>query len=139
MFTSCNKSDAITSITVKDNSSDKPFEIYVGEIDLSQYYLLVEYESGKVDEININSDMINANDEVKLYKTGLQEIEIIYKKQFIKMYFNVNKKELTNIYLEDMTVNYTGQYYEVNVSGNLPKDAVVIYPKGNNLWRGLWC
>ena len=56
---------------------------------------------------------------------------VIYEKQEIPMYLDVNKKELADVYLEDMNVYYTGQYYEVNVSGNLPKDAVVIYPKGN--------
>ena len=131
IFGGCNKSDVMTSITVKNNSSENPFEIYVGEMDFNQYYLVVEYSSGKINEVNITSDMIKSSEEVKFYKEGLQEIEVIYNKQSIKMYLDVNKKELEDVYLEDMNVYYTGQYYEVNVSGNLPKDAVVIYPNGN--------
>ena len=131
IFGGCNKSDVITSVTVKNNSSEMPFEICVGEMDFSKYYLIVEYSSGKVDEVNITLDMINSNDELKFYKVGLQEITVNYKKQVIKMYLDVNEKQLTDIYLEDMNVYYTGEYYEVNVEGNLPKDVVVIYPNGN--------
>ena len=85
IFGGCNKSDVITSITVKNNSSENPFEIYVGEMDFNQYYLVVEYSSGKINEVNITSDMIKSSEEVKFYKEGLQEIEVIYNKQSIKM------------------------------------------------------
>ena len=131
IFGGCSNSDEIISVTVKNNSSDNPFEIYIGEVDYSQYYLIVEYESGEVVEINVTKDMITSADEVKFYRTGLQEINVVYKKQSTKMYFDICKKELSDLYLEDLNVYYTGEYYVVNVSGNVPKDATIIYPKGN--------
>jgi hypothetical protein len=131
IFGGCSNSDEIISVTVKNNSSDNPFEIYIGEVDYSQYYLIVEYESGEVIEVNINKDMINPVDEVKLYRIGIQEIKVDYNKKSTIMYFNISKRELTDLYLEDMNVTYTGEYYEVKVSGNVPKDAVITYPNGN--------
>jgi hypothetical protein len=46
IFGGCSNSSEIVNVTVKNNSSDNPFEIYIGEVDYSQYYLIVEYESG---------------------------------------------------------------------------------------------
>lgn len=131
IFGGCSNSSEILNVTVKNNSSDNPFEIYVGEVDYSQYYLTVEYDNGEVVEINVTEDMITYADKVKFYRTGIQEINVKYKKQSIKMYFNVCKKELSELYLEDLNVYYTGDYYEVKVSGNVPKDAVIVYPNGN--------
>lgn len=131
IFAGCDRSNEIVNITVKNNSSDIPFEVYVGEVDFSQYYLIVEYESGELVEVNMTKDMISSGEEVKLYRIGLQEIDVEYAKKTTKMYFDVHKKELSELYLEDVNVVYTGDYIEVNVSGNVSKNAVIVYPNGN--------
>ena len=131
IFAGCNKSNEVVNITVKDNSSDIPFEVYVGEVDFSQYYLIVEYESGELVEVNMTKDMISSAEEVKLYRIGSQELDVQYAKKTTKIYFNVNKKELSDLYIEDVHAVYTGDYIEVNVSGNISKNAVIVYPNGN--------
>lgn len=127
----CENGDAVSGISIKGNTIDTPFEICAGDVNYSDYVLLVEYESGKIEEVKITEEMIDDEDEINLFKVGNQEVNVSYKKKTTTMYFVVSDRELKDIYLPDLNVVYTGEDYEVKVEGNLPKNAVVIYPYGN--------
>lgn len=127
----CHNDDSVVDIKIKDNSIDNPFEIEIGEHKLDEYILLVEYESGNIVETDINENMILESEMIKFYKIGSQEVTIKYERKSVIMYVRILSKNLEDIYLEDLVVEYSGDFHEVTIKGNVPQNAVIIYPYGN--------
>lgn len=130
-LTGCDGANAIVSIQVQDQSEEKPFTFVVGEFAFENLNLVVSYENGETKLVAITEEMISQDDLIKLYKLGKHEIEVTYEKKKTSMHVYGTYKQFSDLYLNDVTMTYTGNEIKVEVEGNVPDTARIVYPQGN--------
>lgn len=127
----CKGANPITNITVLEQSEENPLTFVVGEFSYEEIEVKVSYENGETKVVGLTEEMINPDDLIKLYKLGENEIEVIYEKHKTKMFIYGTYKEFKDVYLNDVTTTYTGEEFKVELEGNVPATAQIVYPKGN--------
>ena len=130
-LTGCNGANPVVSIEVEMQNEENPISFVVGEFSFDDLNLIVSYENGETKVVSITEDMINKDDLIKLYRLGKNEIEIIYGRHKTSIFVYGTYKQFTDIYLNDVVMTYTGEEIKVEVEGNIPDTAQVIYPQGN--------
>ena len=130
-LTGCEGANPVKSITIENQNVEEPITFVVGEFSFDDVKLVVSYENGETKVVSINESMINKDDLIKLYKLGNNEIEVIYERQKTTMYVYGTYKKFTDLYLNDVEMTYTGEEIRVEVEGNIPDTAQIIYPQGN--------
>lgn len=130
-LTSCKGANPIVSIQVNNQSEEAPITFVVGEFSFEGLSLAVNYENGETKQVSVTEEMINKDDLIKLYKLGKNEIEVIYEREKTSMFVYGTYKQFTDLYLNDVTMTYTGDEIKVEVEGNVPDTAKIIYPQGN--------
>ena len=133
LLVGCSKEDKISAVYLKDSSPDSVIEIAVGEFDFGAYTLVLQYNSGKTEELPLTEDMISAVDLFKLYQPGEHDVTVVYGKH--KCVFKISVKRSTFGALsfpENNVFTYDGKAHAVEVQGDLPANAVITYPGGNS-------
>lgn len=131
ILTGCEGSNPIDYIQVENHNEEEPILFVVGEFSFENLNLIVKYENGESKLASITEDMINKNDLIKLYKLGKNEVEVIYERHKTSMCVYGTKKQFKDLYLNDVTMTYTGEEIKVMVEGNIPDTAQIVYPQGN--------
>lgn len=127
----CDNSNQIMSIYVENQSQENPINFVVGEFSFDNLFLVVNYESGETTKVSISEEMVSDDDIIKLYKLGKNEIELTYERKKTTMYVYGTYKQFIDLTLNDVTRVYNGEEFKVEVEGNIPKTAQVVYPNGN--------
>jgi hypothetical protein len=130
-LTGCDGANPIVSIQIENHTEEEPIYFVVGEFSFDNLNLVVSYENGETKVVSITEEILNQDDIIKLYKLGKNEIEVIYERHKTTMYVYGTNKEFKNLYLNDVTMTYTGEEIKVEVEGNIPDTAQIIYPQGN--------
>ena len=121
-----------TQVNLTVAGSEQTVEIEPGEFPYGEYKLTVTHNSGATEEVVLTEDMIPEEEKIKLYRQGEQKITVFYKGASCEITVNVKYKSLEHLSLNDKTVVYTGQPFELNTEGDLPADVTVRYPYGNS-------
>ena len=132
LLSGCKKQDKVSAIALKDHTSEDVIEMKLGNFDFGAYSLTVSYESGSTEEIALAEEMINSSDAVKFYQEGEHEITVSYGGAACT--FKISVKRASFDYLrfpENNVFTYDGTTHTVEVVGNIPANATVIYPAGN--------
>jgi hypothetical protein len=127
------KEDKVSSVSLKDHDPGNAVEIALGELDYSQYTVVVSYESGNSEEVALSEEMIAEADIFKLYQVGEHDITISYAEQ--KYTFKVSVKRATFgdlSFPENNVFTYDGKPHTVEVDGEIPANAVITYIGGNS-------
>ncbi|MGN0822732.1 MAG: MBG domain-containing protein [Candidatus Gallimonas sp.] len=103
-----------------------------GEFPYGEYKLLVTRGSGKTEEIALTEEMIPEEERLKFYREGEQTVAVVYEGARCEIKVTVRRKDFEGLAFNDLTVVYTGEPVEMTLSGNLPADATVRYPRGNS-------
>ena len=116
--------------------------VTVGEFDLSNYYLNVNYRNGESEQIQVDESMIDSNDLFNLYKVGTHDITFYYDNFYTTATFIVEMnhfasdiKFVTNgQYLgEDIFIQkYDGKSHSLELTQNVPSGTQILYPDGNS-------
>lgn len=130
-ITGCSGVNSIASIQVENQSEESPITFVVGEFSFEDLNLIVKYENKETKTVQLTENMINQDDLIKLYKLGKNEIEVKYENKKTTMHVYGTYKEFADLYLEDVTTTYTGEEFKVEVGGNVPDTARIVYPLGN--------
>ena len=122
-----------TSVALKDNDPNTAIEIAVGEFDYGAYTVIVTYESGNTEELPLTEDMLNATEQVKLFQVGDHDITVSYGNQNYTFKVSVKRATFEDLsFPENNVFTYDGTPQSIEVEGNIPTNAVVIYPRGNS-------
>lgn len=129
----CNKKEIkVASISLKDHDPEVAIEMTVGNFERSEYTLVVNYESGAVEEIELTEEMINEKDIFLFYQIGDHDITISYGGQSYTFKVSVKRDSFRDLAFPENTVfTYDGEAHVVEVDGDIPANAVVSYPGGN--------
>lgn len=130
----CNKKEIkVASISLKDHDPEVAIEMTVGNFERSEYTLVVNYESGAVEEIDLTEEMIDEKDLFLLYQIGDHDITISYGGQSYTFKVSVKRDSFRDLaFPEDTVFTYNGEAHVVEVDGDIPANAVVSYPGGNS-------
>ena len=74
----CSKTEKMTTIELKDVAPDSVIELQIGAFDYSAYTVLVNYDSGSVEEIALSENMIAELDRLKFYQPGDHTVTIFH-------------------------------------------------------------
>ena len=133
IFVGCSKDEQITSIAIKDNDPAVAIEIQIGKFDFSSQTLLVSYDSGAVSEVTLSEDMISELDILKLYQAGEHVITVSYGGKSCELKVSVKRNTFSEVRFPESSVFvYDGKEHKVEVEGDLPANASVVYPGGNS-------
>lgn len=127
----CGKADSVESIALKDYSDDAPIEVLYGAFDYEGKTLTVTYSSGESKELPLEETMISDVERLKFYYDGEQTVKIEYGGASANIKINVKRHIFENVYMEDLSVTYDGSEHKVEVLGDIPAGAKIIYPQGN--------
>ena len=133
IFAGCSKTEQITSIELKDMTPENVIETKIGEFDYSSFTVLINYDSGSVEEIALSEEMISELDRLKFYQAGDHTITVSYGGNTCE--FNVSVKRNTFGELkfpENNVFTYDGKEHKVELQGELPANATVSYIGGNS-------
>ena len=133
LLVGCKKTDKISSVSLKDHDPSSVIEIPVGGFNYGAYTLAVSYESGKTEEIALTEEMIAEDDLFKFYQIGEHDITAVYENHKYVFKISVKRSTFGEITIPENNVfTYDGKYHTVEISGDLPANAVVTYPGGNS-------
>lgn len=133
MLVGCKKDDRISSVYLKDHDPAGVIEMTVGAFDYGAHTLVVSYDSGNTEEIALTEDMIAQEDLFKFYREGEHDITVSYAKQKYVFRISVKRSEFGELALPQENVfTYDGKAHTVEVTGDMPANAVVTYPGGNS-------
>ena len=129
----CEKTDNVSSVTLKDHDPNTVIDISSGNLDYSAYTVVVLYESGRIEELALTEQMIDDADLFKLYKIGEQDITISYggKQYSFKVFVGRSSFEAL-AFPENNVFTYDGNAHVIELIGNIPANATVTYPGGNS-------
>ena len=133
IFVGCEKTDNVTSISVKDYDGENPIETKIGKFVFVAHTLVVTRESGAKSEIALTEEMIDPADFFKFYQEGEHEIRVNYKKKTCTFKISVKRLTFGELKLPQNNVfTYDGEVHTVEVQGDMPANAVVTYVGGNS-------
>ena len=132
LLAGCSKKDKISSIELKGNSPDTPIETQIGRFDYEDYVLLVNYESGTVEELALTEDMVSELDQLKFYQAGEHVITVSYGGKTCEFKISVKRDVFGELkFPENNVFTYDGTEHTVEIEGELPSNATVSYIGGN--------
>jgi len=138
VFTGCDEILTVDSITIKC-LSDNPSEIKVGEFSYSDYVVEIHYSDGSVGEEPLTENMISSYDKIKILQLGRQDITVSYQGKSATISFEVVSKKQEGIYMNDVTTTYDGVSHFVEVAGDIPELAEIVYiPQQNYTDAGIY-
>ena len=121
--------EKLTSIEViSDNNI-----VYIGNFNYKDYKLILNYDSGRTEEVELTESMISDVDKLKLYTEGNHDIKITYKEKETTFNVNVKRNNFEGVIFDDVETVYTGQDVVMEVK-NVPEGTSVSYP-GSNKFR----
>ena len=121
--------EKLTSIEV---SSDNNI-VYIGNFNYKDYKLILNYDSGRTEEVELTESMISDVDKLKLYTEGNHDIKVTYKEKETTFKVNVKRNNFEGVIFDDVETVYTGQDVVMEVK-NVPEGTSVSYP-GSNKFR----
>lgn len=129
----CTGKDTVASVSLKDNTPETVIELAVGKFDYGAHKIVVTYESGDTEELDLKEEMISESDLFKLYQVGEHEITVSYGGKSCSFKISVRRMEFTNLAFSENTVfTYDGAPHSAELLGDIPANAVVTYPGGNS-------
>lgn len=134
--------DPITGIEI---ISDTGF-VEIGNFSFDNFAVLVKYESGRTEEVELTEDMINERDRFKFYTVGDKEITVSAFGFDVDYKFTVKQKQMKDLYLVGFEYNeeekmykkeipYTGIDFNIEVGGEIPSGAIITYPNGESFTK----
>ncbi len=113
----------------KDDSFtlEAPNSIYMGDASLENFYIV---EGNK--KTSVTKDMLTSGSELLFYQEGSQTFEITYNNVKKSVVVNVVKRNFEGFIFTNTEVKYTGDVYTLEVTGELPADVYIYYPRGNS-------
>lgn len=128
----CSKPDKITSINLKDIDPEAVIEMQMGNFDLSEYTVVVNYESGSIEEKALSEDMISELDRLKFYQPGEHVITVSHGKHTCEFKISVKREVFGELkFPENNVFTYDGQEHGVELEGDIPSNATISYIGGN--------
>lgn len=132
IFAGCKQNRVATSISLKGYSADSPLKVGIGEFSYSGKSILITYDNGETEELPLTEDMISESDKLKFYQAGKNEIAITYQGLMTAVQIDVLRNQFSDsVQLNDFTATYTGKTFTIEVEGDIPGGAEVLYPQGN--------
>ena len=132
VFAGCKQNRVVERISLKGYSTSSPLEIGIGKFSYSGRTVLVTYNNGETEEVPLTEVMISETDKLKFYQDGKHEISITYSGITTAVQISVLRNQFSDsVKLDDFTATYTGKPFVVEVEGELPGGADVLYPQGN--------
>ena len=128
-FLSACEIELVTSISMV---SDTVNSYAIGEFSYDDYKIKVSYNTEKVEEINLTSDMLSDEDELKLLQEGEHTINVSYGKKSCSFKVNIKRHSFQNIEFTPIEVAYSGNPVIAELSGNIPDGAEIIYSPTNS-------
>ena len=133
LLAGCSKEEKIASVNFKDHDPNVAIEMTMGAFDCSAYTLVVNYESGRTEELPLTEEMIAETDLFKFYRDGEHDITVSYGKYKYIFKIFVKRSEFGALSFSANNVfTYDGSAHTVEVEGDMPANAVVTYPSGNS-------
>lgn len=132
VFAACSQQNNVRSVSVRGYDAENPPVVAMGNFDYGKYDLDVTYNTGKTEILTLTEDMISEADKLKFYKDGRQTLSISLGGASCDFTVNVQRNAFSGLTLPDVTEVYSGKPVTVEVSGDVPADANVIYPNGNS-------
>ena len=128
--TSCTGGSSIAGIRM---ASEEVIDVPFGNFSYDGIKVTVLFENGENREIDLTEDMISDVEQLKFFKMGEQDINVVFRDTFqTTMKVNVVMNEFNDIYeLVGYTCVYDGNPHEVKLNHELPEGASIVYPKGN--------
>lgn len=128
--TSCTGGSSIAGIRM---ASEEVIDVPFGNFSYDGIKVTVLFENGGNTEIDLTEDMISDVEQLKFFKMGEQDINVVFRDTFkTTMKVNVVMNEFNDIYeLVGYTCVYDGNPHEVKLNHELPEGASIVYPKGN--------
>ena len=128
----CSKTEQISSISLKDMDPEAVIEMQMGKFDFSQYTVVVNYDSGSVQEVALGEDMISEIDLIKFYQPGEHVITVSYGKKTCEFKISVKRETFGELkFPENNVFAYDGKEHSVELEGEIPANATVSYIGGN--------
>jgi hypothetical protein len=107
-------------------------EFTIGNFSYKEYTVSITYDDGTTEQLALTEDMIPETDKLKFYQEGKNSITISCKGAETSVEINVLRNRFSDtIQLNDFTATYTGKPYIVEVEGDIPGNAEILYPQGN--------
>lgn len=129
----CTKPEQITSVALKDMTPDSVVELQMGNFDYSAYTVLVNYDSGSVEEVALSEDMISELDRLKFYQPGEHTVTISHAGKSCELKISVKRNVFGEIrFPENNVFAYDGSEHKVEIYGEIPPNATVSYIGGNS-------
>ncbi len=119
--------DKVASITVDGKS-----EIKVGDFDYADYTVQVTYESGKVETMSLEKDMLSDSDKLKFFTAGEHILTVNHAGKTATFDLTVCLYEFKDLKFDDVNVVYSGKEVTAEVFKNYPEGTDVFYPNGNS-------
>ena len=133
LLAGCSKEEKIASVNFKDHDPNVAIEMTMGAFDCSAYTLVVNYESGRTEEVALTEEMIAETDLFKFYRDGEHDITVSYGKYKYVFKISVKRSEFGALQFSANNVfTYDGNAHTIEVEGDMPANAVVTYPSGNS-------
>ena len=133
LLAGCSKEDRIASVYLKDYEEGTLIETAMGVFDYAAHTVVVEYTSGRTELVTLTEDMVEEADLFKLYQEGEHDITVNYGRYKCSFRISVKRSTFGALYLTENNVfTYDGKAHTVEVTGDLPANAVVTYPGGNS-------
>ena len=133
IFVGCSKKEQISSINLKDIDPEASIEMPMGKFDFSQYTVVVNYDSGKVEEVVLSESMISELDRLKFYQPGEHVITVSHGKNTCTFKISVKREAFGELkFPENNVFTYDGQEHGVELMGEIPANATVSYIGGNS-------
>ena len=129
----CSKTEKMTTIELKDVAPDSVIELQIGDFDYSAYTVLVNYDSGSVEEIALSENMISELDRLKFYQPGDHTVTIFHSGKTCELKISVKRNTFGDIcFPENNVFAYDGNAHTVEITGEIPPNATVSYVGGNS-------
>ena len=129
----CGSKSKVSSISLKEHDPNTAIEMLIGNFDYSAYTLLVSYDNETVEEFILTKEMISEADQFKFYQEGEHDITVSYLNKEYVFKISVKRSEFGSLTLPENNVfTYDGKEHKIEVDGDIPANATIIYPSGNS-------
>lgn len=127
---SCAGSPEIVGIHM---TSSETVQVYYGHFSCEGIGVTVDFRDGSTKDIALTEEMISEVEQLKFFKVGIQEIEVVYRNRYsttmpVEVVLNEFKESYELVGYECV---YDGQPHSVGLNQELPEGATITYPYGN--------
>lgn len=133
VFVGCTEADKVSSVCLKNHDPNTAIEIAAGELNYNEYTVVVTYASGRTEELRLTEQMIEPSDLFKLYQVGDHDITLSYSGCKYTFRVTVNRLTFEGVsFPENNVFTYNGKAHTIELVGEIPPSASVVYPNGNS-------